>query len=421
MKTFLSGPVNDLIIQKLKENKGVIVFSVLKYFELAVSAFTTFFVAKKIGPVELGYSIPVLLYITYSSYLSLGLNQALLKNRSRFTNDFQIKEFITANLQYLLFACFINILICITVIDKPYSLFTGLISCGLLIRGFFSSYFRSIYRVGVLNINNTLFSIMLLVLVFLYVNTWYQYVLFWSISIWVCVFLYFISDYKYLLIIIKNIFGRISKEQLIFNLSEGIKLAITGFITTFLLTADRVIINHKDYPIEVKGTYQLADYFGVSFYMFVTTIFFYFYPKWIERIRNEMLFRKKMIEYVGNSMYIVPLFAIFFFFIAKAAEIFVFSEYKGLEYMVVCSVLLKSYVIINSIFSTYFVGIDQEKEYIKLTIPICVIFACLGVFFYLKQNINILVIASTFAILLFLEVFRRLKYIKNKYMLWDQK
>ena len=400
---------------KIKKQGGVIVFTVLKYFELAVSAITTFFVAKKIGPTELGHSITVLLYITYSNYLSLGLNQALMKNISKFSTELQIKEFITANLQYILLACCLNITICYFVINEPFMFFTILISCGVLLRGFFSSYFRSIYKIRVLNINNTLFSISLLGLVFLYVNTWYEYMVYWAISIWGCLLLYFVSDYIFFIQIVKGSFKKISIEQLKFNLSEGVKLAITGIITTFLLTTDRIVISHKDYPIEVKGTYQLADYFGTSFYMFVTTIFFYYYPKWIEKIRNDTSFRKKMMEYVKKTMYLPPLFALIFFLIAKLSVYLFFHDYNELEYMVIGSVLLKSFVIINSLFSIYFIGIDKENEYIKQTFPACVLFLCLGVSFYLGKNINIFIIAFTFPCLLFLEDYRRLKYIKNKY------
>lgn len=395
-------------------NKGLLIFSFLKYLELAISAFTTFYVAKKIGPTELGYSIPILLYITYSNYLSLGLNQALMKNKSRFTDEIETRNFITANLQYLLLACLINIIICYFVLDTSYVFLTCLISCGILLRGFFSAYFRAIYKIWVLNINNTLYSLLLLSLVFLYVNTWYEYMNYWAISIWICIFLYFISDYKYFWLIIKQVFRKVTKDQLKFNLLEGIKLAFTGLITTFLLTADRIIVNNKDYLIEVKGTYQLADYFGTAFYMFITTIFFYYYPKWIERIRNDVSFRKSMITYIRKAIYIAPFFSIVFFFIAKVAVELFFEEYKGLEYMTACLILLKSYVIINSLYSIYYTGMDKEHIYIRQTLPVCALFVCFGVFLYYKQDLNICIIALSFSILLMFEAFRRSRLIKKK-------
>src|SRR5690606_31035056 len=98
-----------------------------------------------------------------------------------------------------------------------------------------------------------------------------------------------------------------SKEEVKFNFSEGIKLALTGVITTILLTCDRFVINHLKIPVELKGTFQLADYLGMAVYMVFTTVIFYFYSKWIQKIRDDKHFANKYLTYCGYSIFLSPI------------------------------------------------------------------------------------------------------------------
>ena len=87
------------------KNIQVISYTFFKYFELALTALLMLVLADKIGPDEMGNSISSLLYITYSSYLALGMNTLIVKNYKREINKIR---FLTSNLQFLFFIGFFN-------------------------------------------------------------------------------------------------------------------------------------------------------------------------------------------------------------------------------------------------------------------------------------------------------------------------
>ena len=156
-------------------------FTTLKYIEIIITAFISFFVAKIIGPSEMGKSIPTLLFITYSNFLVLGVNSALVKNYSRMKSRFESLNFITINFQFIIIACFLTFLLAYLFIDTQYFLFTALISAGVLVKSFFTAYFRVKNRILILNKNNIIFSILFLFLTLLFVKDWYGYIVSWSI------------------------------------------------------------------------------------------------------------------------------------------------------------------------------------------------------------------------------------------------
>ena len=266
-------------------------YSILKYLEIGITAFTTFLVAEKVGPVEMGKAVPLLLYITYANYLALGVNQVVIKNYSLIVKEGNVVNFITINLQYILLVCLLNFIIAYLVIDETYFMVAALVSCAILLRGFFTSYFRVVYRIRILNKNNIIFSLILLIMVVFFVESWYDYMFWWAISIWICVGLYLVDGFNFFKKIFANIFKCPNISEIKYNLGEGAKLALMGAFTTVLLTADRFVLTHTDVSLAIKGSYQLADYAGMATYMVITTVIFYFYPKWIERLRNEEHFR----------------------------------------------------------------------------------------------------------------------------------
>ena len=392
----------------LRKRKGVIWFSTLKYLEIIITSLATFFLAKKIGPKEMGLAMPVFLYITYSKYLALGVNQVVTKNLSRYDDYDEIKNFITINLQYIIFVGFLNILLAYIILDIKYALFASLVSTFSILRGFFTSYFRAVHRIRVLNKNNIIFSFYLLLSVLFLVDDLYSYLIYWSLGLGGTLILYFLDDKIFFANVFKNFASIQSKDAILFNLKEGVKLAITGFFTTILLTSDRLIINKMNISVEIKGSYQLADYVGTAFYMFVTTITFYFYPKWIENIRNNNQFRKSFISYIKKSMFLIPFVLILLFFASKLIAKIFFPEYQMLENFVVLSVYMKMAVVYLSLIAMYYVGLDYEIKYIKslkyLVLSLAVIFGVV----YFFVSIDFIWVPIILGSFIFIEVFRKL-------------
>ncbi len=373
------------MIEFLKRT-GVYSFTLIKYIEVVFTALSTFILAKKIGPNQMGIGLPVFLYITYANYLSLGLNQVVLKNYSRI-NHSEKNEFIRFNFQYYLIISLVNVSLSFKLLDTKFALISSLISNSLLFRSFFTSYFRSIDKVYVLSINNFLYSALILFLVIIFVNDLISYLFVWlMISVFVLL-LYYAYDIKFFNEIFKSIHIFPSVKTLKFNITEGVKLALSSIISTIYLTSDRFIVNKIDIDIEFKGSLQLSDYFGTAIYILITTIIFYFYPKLIAKVRESSEFRNKLLSYISYTpFYIIIILVFSYIFLYYTIPIF-FAEYPNLLILVISQLFTKLMVISIGFLSLYFIGMDDEKRFLIINIIPLLILIFMG-YFFIKFNFN---------------------------------
>lgn len=406
--------INGYIKNFLKE-KGALKFSFLKFLEIGITALTTLIVARKVGPREMGLSVEILLYITYANYLSLGLNQVVIKNYSRIKliGDLAVRNFLTINIQYLLLISVLNFLISYFILDYSFFVLTAIISSSVLIRSFATSYFRVVYRIGILNKNNLIYASILLFLTLFFVNRWKDYMIVWSVASVISLSLYFIDGRKVFIPILKNISYIAPKKEFIFNFSEGIKLAITGVITTLLLTSDRIIVAQKDISLELKGIYQLSDYISMAIYMVITTVLFYYYPFLIQSIRENAEFRINLYNKIRNTLYILPVLLFGIFLLSKIASIVFFDEYTGLEYYATASSFMKIIVVLLSMLSMFYIGLDKEMQYIKSLIPLMILYGLVIIVSIAINNVSLITIPLIFGSLLLIEFIRRMNHIKS--------
>lgn len=402
-------------LEKISKEKGAIKFSTLKFLEITITALTTLIVARKVGPREMGLSVEILLYITYANYLSLGLNQVIIKNYSRIrkNGETDVRNFLTINMQYLLIISILNFAISYIILGKPFFILTSIISSSVLLRSFATSYFRVIFRIGVLNKNNLIYSFILLLLTLFFVSTWTDYMIVWSIALVISLSLYFLDGKKVFLSVLKNLSYIAPKKEVAFNFSEGIKLALTGLITTILLTSDRIVITQKIIPLELKGVYQLSDYISMAIYMVLTTVLFYYYPSLIERIRESEKFRINFYRKLRIIIYLIPLLVVIIFIFTKIAAVLFFNEYVGLEYYATASSFMKINVVLLSISSIFYIGLDKEMAYIKSLIPLIILYG-LGIIICITYNgFSLIVIPLLFSILLLIDYILRMFHIKS--------
>ena len=390
-------------------------FTTLKYIEIIITAFISFFVAKIIGPSEMGKSIPTLLFITYSNFLVLGVNSALVKNYSRMKSRFESLNFITINFQFIIIACFLTFLLAYLFIDTQYFLFTALISAGVLVKSFFTAYFRVKNRILILNKNNIIFSILFLFSTLLFVKDWYGYIVSWSICLWIGNALYFFDSRVFFRTILKRICLIPSKINLVFNLTEGIKLAAFGAITTLLLSIDRFIIENLNIVNEIKGSYQLADFISMGIFVLITTVSFYYTPAWIEKIRNEKIFRELFFKRVKISFVFFPFLILVIYLVGVIFVNLFFAEYEDLLKYVILTSILKILVSYLSIVSIFFISFNEENVLIKSMVPLLVLYF-LTILFFFTYTINIIFIPLTLSFLLLIDLIRKVHFVK-KYLI----
>ena len=386
-------------------------FSILKYFEIIITAFISFFVAKIIGPSEMGKSIPIFLFITYSNFLVLGVNSALVKNYSRMKSKLDSLNFITINFQFIIFASFLTFILSYLLIETDYFLFTALISSGVLLKSFFTAYFSVKNRILILNKNNIIFSILFLLSTVLFVEDLYQYIISWSLCLWISNLLYFFDSRIFFATILKRICLIPSKINLIFNLTEGIKLAAFGIIITLLLSTDRFIIENLNIVNETKGSYQLADFISMGIFVLITTVSFYYYPAWIERIRNEKNFRELFFKRVKISFVFFPLLILVIYLAGGILINLFFAEYENLLKYVILTSILKILVSYLSIISIFFLSFNEEIVLIKSMIPLLVLYFLTILIFY-TYTINIIFVPLTLSFWLLIDLIRKVHFVK---------
>ncbi len=340
-------------------------FTFFKYIEVVLNGLLMLLLAESIGPEEMGESISSLLYITYSTYLSLGLNTLIVKNFKKLKKEARI-SFLTINFQLLIILSSLNFIITYFIFSKDVFLLISVISIGNLFRSFFSAYFRVVDKTYVLNINNILLSVLLILLTFIYVNNWNDYLLVWCVITFITVLAYAVFELKLFLRIFKNLFKYPLNSVIRENVSEGLKLSLLAGLSTIYLSADRFIINNMYLSNSLKGTYQFADNFSTAVFIGASALIFFYTPDWIDKVRNNNSYAKNLFKIVNLSLIAIPFISLLAFFGAFVLENSWFTDFVSLSEFVFFTTLLKLLILISGLQSLIFIALNMEIRYLKI-------------------------------------------------------
>ncbi len=395
-------------ISGLRNYIGVFSFTLFRYLEIVITGLTMLFLAKKIGPTEMGKTIGPLLYITYSSYLALGLNTQIVKNFKNFQDESEKVSFLTVNIQYFILISLVNLLLSYLLLERAYFFYTAIISIATLFRSFFTAYFRVVDKIWVLNINNIVLATSLLIGVLFFVEVWLDYLVIWSGVALSCVVLFMMYDLKMLKSVMKRILKKPDNIILKHSLFEGIKQAVVGAITTLLMTSDRFILNQLNITDHIKGQYQFADNISMMLYIGLTSILFYYTPNWIQRIKSDKLFIMKLNRIINYGLIsILPLLAIAYISSLILKNLY-YSEYDILEWYVVPTLLVKILLVINAIGVLIYTGLNREKDYVRsMIIPIVIIVSCGFASTYFINKSNIIIVPAYISLVLLCSIMIR--------------
>ena len=418
MRKTIGNPFNFidlkvLMLSFLNKHKSVLSFSFLKFIEIAFTSFTTLYIGSILEPEEMSKVVPCLLYISYSSFLALGINQVLVKNYGE--NRIRLNSIMKSNFFFTLFVSIVSLLVSLFIFDVSIGLFIGLISFIELWRSYFMAIFRVKDRILILNKNNLIFAITFLTGTLIYVKSIENYLFIWAISLILSVLFYTYDGRNYL----KEIFQLDVKLMRVFkiNLLEGIQLSLLGISTTILLTMDRFVFNFLIDNKEVLGTYQMADFFGKGFYLVLTTVIFYFYPLIIRRLKDSIEFLKRYKKGLKRAFILLPLFLLVSYIFIEVLTIYIYKEYKNLPLFVTLNILIKFSVLMLSLVSTIYVAKNNEKIYLKIIFPvILLIFTILmlyGYFIGLKFIITLPIFLSLSSLVVGLKLLTNTKINDN--------
>lgn len=345
-----------------------LIFSLLRYLEYGLVAFSYIIIAKKVGPAEYSKTIPGFLFITYSQYLMLGLNQALIKAYSTEDSDEIKKVYVRNTLYYIFLVSALVIVAGIIVLPKEIFIYISLISVMIYFRGIFQTLLRLEDKILSINVSNLVFSIIYFVLVFFYANNIIHFFVGWLIALFIA---NFFNAFQAFPIINKlNISFTLSNLSIVKNtikpqLKSGVKMTLIGLITTFFLTYDRFLLNHFSPDHVLKGTYQLADNIAGALYLLLTTIIFYYYPILLAKTNRSPEFGLKVIKYGGGALLIISLIIILLGPFCISMLIHFFPSYNKISEFLVWQAVLKINVLGLGIGSLISIASNKEFFFIK--------------------------------------------------------
>lgn len=381
--------------------KDALLFSLLKYIEIIFTALTNIILANNIGAEEMGYSIPIFLFITYSNYLCLGVNQVITKYYYRYSGE---EKDILLNVSFV-FICMVSMITVILsyIVLEKHMLLSGLISCLIFFRTFCLSYFRLVRRMIAININSIIFAALFFLGTLLCVKNLRDYLLIWLISSLISGIIYIVMDRYFFFKRIKSLMKKINTIYLRMLLFEGVKLSSISILFTLLLTVDKFFINKYDMANSLKGSYQLADNICTGVYIILTTVAFYYYPVWLVRLRDDFDFRVKYFKYLNLYVFIIPIISFFIAILSYYISPVLFPEFNQLWILIFILFMYKQYVLIISFYSSYYIANDIERLFfVFIGILLMTIFMLNLMVFNLNLSFYIIPILSIMIFIIFI-------------------
>ena len=345
-----------------------LIFSVLRYLEYGIIALSYIVIAKKVGPAEYSKTIPGFIFITYSQYLMMGLNGALIKAYV-VDSTFEIKQIYVKNTLY--FAFFISFVAFILgVISLPKQLFVvSLISSMVYFQNVFQTLLRLEDKILGINFSNLVFSVIYFVLVFFYAKNVQLFFLYWLFSLVISNLLNAIQAYP----ILKKLQLRFHKKDILQviktikpQIKLGTKMTLMGIVSTYFLTFDRFLLNNFSANKSLKGNYQLADNIASTIYLFFVTVVFYYTPAILKKASLSPVFRVQMLRFGTAFVLILSVLAIGITpLIDKFIIIKYFPAYAELTHFLTYQFILKIIILSIGIAGNISIALNSEVKFLK--------------------------------------------------------
>jgi hypothetical protein len=347
--------------------KRSLIFSALRYLEYAIIALSYLVVAKKVGPAEYSKTIPGFIFITYSQYLMMGLNQALVKAYV-VDSGFEVKQTYVKNiLYYILFISLVAFFIGIAIL--PNQLFVvSFISSMIYFQSILQTLLRLEDRILGINVSNLVFSVIYFALVFFYAKNIQQFFLYWLLSLTISNVINGVQAYP----IIKKLQIKFYKKDILHIVSTikpqiklGIKMTLIGFVSTYFLTYDRFLLNLFSENKALKGNYQLADNIASTIYLFFVTVLFYYLPILLKRASLNSTNRLQILKYGAAFVFVVSILLIIAGPFLNIIILKYFPAYQALTHFLVYQSILKINILSIGIASTISIALNLEMKFLK--------------------------------------------------------
>lgn len=349
---------------------GLLSFTITKYYEIFSLALTLFLLANKIGPIEMGVAMPVLLFLTYSNYLNIGAAQIVLKYQPRTIECDEQENLNIIAIRIFFFSSIAALFLAFFFISIEFLILTSLIASTV----YFKSYCLAVYRVkssySAIKISNLVSPTFLLFMVAINADDFGDYLRYLLISNVISIIIFLLNDNSILVCLVK-ITKKINRHKTIYYIKSGVKISLVSILITMMLTLDKIYLQLTGSVTLELGVYQLSDNIATAVYMIITTIIYYFYPILLRKIAKDHQFEFIYCKFVLLSSLSLPVV----FFISKILSDFLapilFPDFLGLNSIVPNLIILKISIVYLSFTTTLLIA--KSKEYRSIILQIVVI------------------------------------------------
>lgn len=379
----------------------------LRYLEYAIIALSYIVIAKKVGPAEYGKTIPGFIFLTYSQYLMMGLNQALIKAYV-VDSDLEIKQTYVKNTLYYIAGISLIVFI-VGLVVLPKQLFVvSLISSMIYFQSIFQTLLRLENKIFGINLSNLIFSVIYFVSIFFYASSVKMFFFYWLVSLVISNVINGVQAYPILVKLklrfqkkdIKNIIGTIKPQ-----LQSGIKMTLIGLVSTYFLTYDRFLLNYFSNNKALNGNYQLSDNIASTIYLFIGTMLFYYTPVILKRASLNSKYRLEILKYGVVFIAAISMLAVIVTPLLNILVLKFFPAYSGLTHFLIYQFILKIVVLSAGISSNIAIALNLEVKYLKWWFVVILLTAVLLAAIYKFTHTSIdhlIIIALIFQVMVML-------------------
>lgn len=242
--------------------KKALIFTFVRYIEFGLISLLYFGLANVVDVSEYGASARSFILITFTAFLALGTNQAVVKWFSKTDSSTEKQGLLLYNLLLNASAALIAIIVVFILVDTSYAIYAALVAGGKLIIEALSTVNRVHNALGNINVIYLSAAIPFSIVfwagyidsVHLFFQAWACFVglgIIVAIALSIKIFRLYSSSLEALKnYLFKNCNGLIG---------DGLKLAGIGFLAPFLASSDKLFLSYTAFDKALLGSMQLAD------------------------------------------------------------------------------------------------------------------------------------------------------------------
>ena len=359
----------------LKGKRKGILFVFSRFMEQAGIFLSISLCGSRIGPAEMGTSIPVFLYITYSSFLGVGGCLVLYK-KYLIVNQEMRRRLCNVVYRWYLLAAFAGLFLAFVFLDRRYALLTGIIVLFTLCKSYLETICRLQQKILFVSISDLLFASIALLGCYSFVSSFYDYLLVFAISKIAALSIYLILQHSFVFERLQDLFrNAVALRYYAYVLLLGAQLASITFCTTLLMTCDKFFVARQLFDKQEQGVYQMADTITKISPFFINVFAVFYFPEIVKKLKLSSAMVSAYFRNMCRLFLIVPAMTVCFVIGTAIVQPRFFSAYPALPLYTGLLCFGKSCASFFLLFGYIMISQNKERK-LLLYLVCCVCFLC---------------------------------------------